>query len=135
MGSNITINCLSTLGCPWAKFQILLNYSSSEAPPRPVNSSTVQLRLRDFRMPSGAIVCLARCPNNRKDRLVCGTDVLAGCEYPTMATGFWGILSSHQHRRRSGQGAAAAWVWHCWGGDCRLCLTFPLQTLQTPPAT
>lgn len=102
MGSNITINCLSTLGCPWAKFQILLNYSSSEAPPRPVNSSTVQLRLRDFQMPSGTVVCLARCPNSRKDQLVCGTDILAGCEYPTTAMGFGGILSSHQHRRRSG---------------------------------
>lgn len=82
MGSNISINCLSTLGCPWAKFSILLNYSLAEAPLHPLNSSTVQLQLRDFRMPFRTVTCFARCPDSESDRLVCGTQVLAGCEYP-----------------------------------------------------
>ncbi|KAM6263521.1 interleukin-23 receptor isoform 2-T2 [Spheniscus humboldti] len=80
MGSNISINCLSTLGCSWAKFLILLNYSLAEGPLRPLNSSTVQLRLRNFQMPFGTVACLARCPNSEQHQLVCGTDVLAG--YP-----------------------------------------------------
>ncbi|KAM9280308.1 interleukin-23 receptor [Cariama cristata] len=80
MGSNISINCLSTLGCPWAEFFIFLNYSPTEGPPRPLNSSTVQLQLHDFRMPFGAVACFARCPNTERHRLVCGTHVRAG--YP-----------------------------------------------------
>ncbi|XP_050757355.1 interleukin-23 receptor [Gymnogyps californianus] len=80
MGSNISINCLSTLGCPWAKFSILLNYSLAEAPLHPLNSSTVQLQLRDFRIPFRTVTCFARCPDSESDRLVCGTQVLAG--YP-----------------------------------------------------
>ncbi|XP_074008698.1 interleukin-23 receptor [Numenius arquata] len=80
MGSNISINCFSTLGCPWAKLFILLNYSRLEGPLRPLNSSAVQLRLPDFRMPLGTVLCLAQCPNSQKPWLVCGTDVLAG--YP-----------------------------------------------------
>ncbi|XP_027507237.1 interleukin-23 receptor [Corapipo altera] len=80
MGSNISINCLSTLGCPSAKFIILLNYNRTEGPLRPLNSSSVQLQLRDFQLPFGAIVCFARCPNSGRDQLVCGTEVRAG--YP-----------------------------------------------------
>ncbi|XP_042664368.1 LOW QUALITY PROTEIN: interleukin-23 receptor [Tyto alba] len=80
MGSDISINCLSTLGCPWAKFFIFLNYSPAEGPLHPLNSSTVQLRLRDFRMPVGAVACFVSCPNTQSRWLVCGADVLAG--YP-----------------------------------------------------
>ncbi|XP_039238964.1 interleukin-23 receptor [Pipra filicauda] len=80
MGSNISINCLSTLGCPSAKFIILLNYNRTEGPLHPLNSSSVQLQLHDFRLPFGAIVCFARCPSSGRDQLVCGTEVRAG--YP-----------------------------------------------------
>ncbi|KAM6079794.1 interleukin-23 receptor isoform 2-T2 [Theristicus caerulescens] len=80
MGSNISINCLSTLGCPWAKFFILLNYSRTEGPLHPLNSSAVQLQLHDFRMPFGTVTCFARCPDSGSLLLVCGTHVLAG--YP-----------------------------------------------------
>ncbi|XP_029889759.1 interleukin-23 receptor isoform X2 [Aquila chrysaetos chrysaetos] len=80
MGSNVSINCLSTLGCPWAKFLILLNYSLAEGPLRPLNSSTVRLQLRNFRMPFGTVACFARCSDSERHRLVCGTHVLAG--YP-----------------------------------------------------
>ncbi|XP_019327455.1 PREDICTED: interleukin-23 receptor [Aptenodytes forsteri] len=80
MGSNISINCLSTLGCSWAKFLILLNYSLTEGPLRPLNSSAVQLQLRDFWMPFGTVTCLAQCPNSEQRQLVCGTHILAG--YP-----------------------------------------------------
>uniref|UniRef100_A0A8C3J2H7 Interleukin 23 receptor n=1 Tax=Calidris pygmaea TaxID=425635 RepID=A0A8C3J2H7_9CHAR len=80
MGSNISINCFSTLGCSRAKLFILLNYNRLEGPLRPLNSSAVQLRLPDFRMPLGTILCLAQCPNSQETSLVCGTDVLAG--YP-----------------------------------------------------
>ncbi|KAM6343070.1 interleukin-23 receptor [Alca torda] len=80
MGSDISINCLSTLGCLWAELSIFLNYSRVEGPLRPLNSTTVQLRLRDFRMPLGTVLCLARCPGSKELKLVCGADVLAG--YP-----------------------------------------------------
>ncbi|XP_053929380.1 interleukin-23 receptor isoform X2 [Cuculus canorus] len=80
MGSNISINCLSTLGCPWNKFFVLLNYSKVEGPLHPLNSSTIQLQLRDFRMPLGTITCFACCPNSERSCLVCGTDIWAG--YP-----------------------------------------------------
>ncbi|XP_050163395.1 interleukin-23 receptor [Myiozetetes cayanensis] len=80
MGSNISINCLSTLGCPSAKFIILLNYNHTEGPLHPLSSSSVQLRLRDFQLPFGTIVCFSRCPNSAWDQLVCGTEVRAG--YP-----------------------------------------------------
>ncbi|XP_072723730.1 interleukin-23 receptor isoform X2 [Ciconia boyciana] len=80
MGSNISINCLSTLGCPWAKFLILLNYNHTEGPLRPLNSSAVQVQLHNFQMPVGTVVCFASCPDSNKDRVVCGTNVLAG--YP-----------------------------------------------------
>ncbi|XP_075567643.1 interleukin-23 receptor [Pelecanus crispus] len=80
MGSNISINCLSTLGCPWAKFLILLNYSLTEGPLHPLNNSAVQLQLRDFRMPFGTVACFAHCPASERQQLVCGTHVLAG--YP-----------------------------------------------------
>ncbi|KAJ7401482.1 interleukin 23 receptor [Pitangus sulphuratus] len=80
MGSNISINCLSTLGCPSAKFIILLNYNRTEGPLHPLSSSSVQLQLRDFRLPFGTIVCFSRCPNSAWDQLVCGTEVRAG--YP-----------------------------------------------------
>uniref|UniRef100_A0A8B9Z2K9 Fibronectin type-III domain-containing protein n=1 Tax=Buteo japonicus TaxID=224669 RepID=A0A8B9Z2K9_9AVES len=78
MGSDVSINCLSTLGCPWAKFLILLNYSLAEGPLQPLNSSTVRLQLRDFRMPFGTVACFARCSDSERHQLVCGTDVLAG---------------------------------------------------------
>ncbi|XP_010559840.1 PREDICTED: interleukin-23 receptor [Haliaeetus leucocephalus] len=80
MGSDVSINCLSTLGCPWAKFLILLNYSLAEGPLQPLNSSTVRLQLRDFRMPFGTVACFARCSDSERHQLVCGTHVLAG--YP-----------------------------------------------------
>ncbi|XP_064310932.1 interleukin-23 receptor [Phalacrocorax carbo] len=80
MGSNISINCISTLGCPWAQFFIVINYNHTEGPLRPFNSSAVRFQLRNFRMPSGSITCFARCPNSKKQLLVCGTEVLAG--YP-----------------------------------------------------
>ncbi|KAM6305319.1 interleukin-23 receptor [Aegotheles albertisi] len=80
MGSNISINCLSTLGCPWAEFLILLNYNPAEGPLRPINSSAVQLQLRHLQLPSGAVACFARCPNSDRRRLVCGTHLRAG--YP-----------------------------------------------------
>lgn len=80
MGSDVSINCLSTLGCPWAKFLILLNYSLTEGPLQPLNSSTVRLQLRDFRMPFGTVACFARCSDGERHQLVCGTHVLAGCE-------------------------------------------------------
>uniref|UniRef100_A0A672UUC5 Interleukin 23 receptor n=1 Tax=Strigops habroptila TaxID=2489341 RepID=A0A672UUC5_STRHB len=80
MGTNISINCLSTLGCPWAHFSIFFNYSHTEGTPSPLNSSAVQLQLQEFRMPFGSVTCFARCPNTNMDQLVCGTDILAG--YP-----------------------------------------------------
>ncbi|XP_068263164.1 interleukin-23 receptor [Nyctibius grandis] len=80
MGSNISINCLSTLGCPGAKFLIALNYSLAEGPLRPLNGSAVQLLLRDFRMPFGTVTCFAHCPGRERRQVVCGTHVLAG--YP-----------------------------------------------------
>ncbi|XP_074762107.1 interleukin-23 receptor isoform X2 [Athene noctua] len=80
MGSNISINCLSTLGCPRAKFSIFLNYTPVEGPLHPLNSSTVQLRLRNFQMPVGAVACFIVCPNSDGRQLVCGTDIHAG--YP-----------------------------------------------------
>ncbi|XP_051481465.1 interleukin-23 receptor isoform X2 [Apus apus] len=80
MGSNISINCLSTLGCPRARFSILLNLSQAEGALHPINSSTVQLRLPRFQMPFGTVTCFARCPNSARQHLVCGTHVWAG--YP-----------------------------------------------------
>uniref|UniRef100_A0A8V5G1A5 Uncharacterized protein n=1 Tax=Melopsittacus undulatus TaxID=13146 RepID=A0A8V5G1A5_MELUD len=80
MGTNISINCISTLGCPWAKFRIFYNYSDAEGILAPLNSSSVQLRLREFRMPSGSVTCFARCPNTNMYQLVCGTTILTG--YP-----------------------------------------------------
>lgn len=80
MGSNISINCFSTLGCPVATFLILLNYSHAEGSLSTLNSSTGQLQLQDFRLPYGTVTCFARCFNNEKLLLVCGTQVLAGCE-------------------------------------------------------
>ncbi|KAM9283315.1 interleukin-23 receptor [Morus bassanus] len=80
MGSNISINCLSTLGCPWAQFFIFINYNHTEGSLRPLNSSAVQFQLRNFRMSSGIITCFARCPNSKRRLLVCGTQVQAG--YP-----------------------------------------------------
>lgn len=88
MGSNISINCRSTLGCPGAKFLILLNYSQPEGLLHPLNSSTVQLWLHDIQVPFRTVICLARCPNSQKHRLVCGTQLLAGCEYPSWR---WGV--------------------------------------------
>lgn len=82
MGTNISINCISTLGCPWAEFRIVFNYSHDEGTPAPLNSSSVQLQLREFRMPFGSVTCIARCPNTNMYQLVCGTTILAGCEYP-----------------------------------------------------
>ncbi|KAK2543223.1 Il23r [Columba livia] len=78
MGSNISINCRSTLGCPGAKFLILLNYSQPEGLLHPLNSSTIQLWLHDIQVPFRTVICLARCPNSQKHRLVCGTQLLAG---------------------------------------------------------
>lgn len=103
MGSNISINCLSTLGCSWAKFLILLNYSLAEGPLRPLNSSTVQLWLRDFQMPFGTVACLARCPNSEQHQLVCGTDVLAGCEYPPHSYGVSMIFKLPASRMLGGE--------------------------------
>ncbi|KAM6398330.1 interleukin-23 receptor [Pluvialis apricaria] len=83
MGSNISINCLSTIHCPRAKFSILLNNSHAEGPLRTLNSSTVQLQLRDFRMPLGTVICVVHCPDKVQSKsfwLVCGADILAG--YP-----------------------------------------------------
>ncbi|XP_071605979.1 interleukin-23 receptor isoform X1 [Heliangelus exortis] len=78
MGSNISINCFSTLGC--SQFFIFLNLSQAEGPLHPINSSTVQLQLRDFQMPFGTFTCFTLCPNRDKRQLVCGTQVWAG--YP-----------------------------------------------------
>ncbi|XP_065698737.2 interleukin-23 receptor [Patagioenas fasciata] len=80
MGSNISINCRSTLGCPGAKFLILLNYSQPEGLLHPLNSSTVQLWLHDVQVPFRTVICFARCPDSQKHQLVCGTQLLAG--YP-----------------------------------------------------
>ncbi|KAM9379178.1 interleukin-23 receptor [Phaethornis superciliosus] len=78
MGSSISINCFSTLGCP--QFFIFLNLSQAEGPLHPINSSTVQLQLHDFQMPFGTFTCFTLCPNRGKRQLVCGTQVWAG--YP-----------------------------------------------------
>ncbi|XP_064003542.1 interleukin-23 receptor [Pogoniulus pusillus] len=80
MGSNISINCLSTFGCSRAEFHILLNTSLAEGPLHPINGSAVQLRLPDYRAPFGTVLCLARCANSDRRHLVCGATILAG--YP-----------------------------------------------------
>ncbi|XP_063200110.1 interleukin-23 receptor [Chroicocephalus ridibundus] len=80
MGSNISINCLPTLGCNWDELFIFLNNNRVDGPLRPLNSTTFQLQLQDFRMPLGPVLCLAKCSGIRKLELVCGTDILAG--YP-----------------------------------------------------
>lgn len=103
MGSNISVNCFSTFRCPWAEFSILLNNGRAEGPLRPLNSSTVQLWLRDFRMPLGTVICLVRCPDSEKPWLVCGADILAGCESPA---GFSVVFVKPPAPRRSG--------WEVW---------------------
>ncbi|XP_056212617.1 interleukin-23 receptor isoform X1 [Falco biarmicus] len=80
MGSNISINCLATPGCPRAEFFIFLNYSLVEGPLHPVNSSTVQLWLHDFQEPFRTVACFTRCPNSKRSQLVCGANIQAG--YP-----------------------------------------------------
>ncbi|KAJ7424874.1 interleukin 23 receptor [Willisornis vidua] len=80
MGSNISINCFSTLGCPSAQLTILLNYSRAEEPLQPLNRSAVQLRLRQFREPFATIACFSHCPRTARDQLVCGAELRAG--YP-----------------------------------------------------
>ncbi|XP_065513612.1 interleukin-23 receptor [Caloenas nicobarica] len=94
MGSNISINCRFTLGCPGATFLILLNYSQPEGPLHPLNSSTVQLRLHDVQVPFRTVTCFARCPNSQKHQLVCGTHLLAG--YPPDPPGNLSC-SIHEH--------------------------------------
>ncbi|OXB82169.1 UNVERIFIED_CONTAM: hypothetical protein H355_009048 [Colinus virginianus] len=80
MGSNISITCVSALGCPWASLSILLNLTDPEGPPRRLNSSAAQLQLHGFRLPFSIITCLARCPNSYWKEVVCGTELWAG--YP-----------------------------------------------------
>lgn len=103
MGSNISINCLSTLGCNWDELSIFLNDNRVEGPLRPLNSTTFQLQLQDFRMPLGTVLCLAKCSGIRKLELVCGTDILAGCE-SSIPLGFPWLFLSHQHRGGGGRG-------------------------------
>ncbi|XP_014746563.1 PREDICTED: interleukin-23 receptor [Sturnus vulgaris] len=80
MGSDISISCQSTLGCPSAQLLILLNYSRAEGTPQPLPGSAVRLRLRDFRMPFATVTCFSLCAHPQRHRLVCGTELRAG--YP-----------------------------------------------------
>lgn len=125
MGSNISINCLSTIGCPRANLSIQLNSTARNETLRPLNSSAAQLRLHDFRLPYSTVLCFDHCRSREKKVLVCGTEVWAGCEYG--------------HGERWGR-----WWWGCgdvgmWGrgegGVCALLLTLPPQTPRRPPAT
>ncbi|XP_054240541.1 interleukin-23 receptor [Indicator indicator] len=80
MGSDVSINCLYTFGCPWAEFHLLFNASLAEGALQPLNSSAVQLRLRDYRTPFRTVFCVARCRGSHTRHLLCGTTILAG--YP-----------------------------------------------------
>lgn len=136
MGTNISINCLSTLGCPMPEFIILLNYSLAEGPLLPLNSSTVQLQLQDFRLPYGTVTCLARCRNNGRLLVVCGTQVLAGCEScPSVCPPPDYGVSVIFVKRQGGRGGCSSLGFALLGGAHALCLTLSPQTLQTPPAT
>lgn len=119
MGSNISINCLSTIGCPRANLSIQLNSTARNETLRPLNSSAAQLRLHDFRLPYSTVLCFDHCRSREKKVLVCGTEVWAGCEYG--------------HGERWGR-----WWWGCgnvgtWGGGC-LCAA-PDAASPDPPET
>lgn len=82
MGSDISIGCQSTLGCPSAQLLILLNYSLAEGTRLALPDGSVRLRLRDFRLPFATVTCFSLCARTGRDRLVCGTELRAGCECP-----------------------------------------------------
>ncbi|XP_068547277.1 interleukin-23 receptor isoform X1 [Anas acuta] len=80
MGSNISINCLSTVGCPRSNLSIQLNSTARNETLRPLNGSAAQLRLHDFRLPYSSVLCFDHCGSKENKVLVCGTEVWAG--YP-----------------------------------------------------
>uniref|UniRef100_A0A8B9UXN9 Uncharacterized protein n=1 Tax=Anas zonorhyncha TaxID=75864 RepID=A0A8B9UXN9_9AVES len=85
MGSNISINCLSTVGCPRSNLSIQLNSTARNETLRPLNSSAAQLRLHDFRLPYSSVLCFDHCGSKENKVLVCGTEVWAG--YPPETPG------------------------------------------------
>lgn len=124
MGSNISINCLSTVGCPRSNLSIQLNSTARNETLRPLNSSAAQLRLHDFRLPYSSVLCFDHCGSKENKVLVCGTEVWAGCEYGHGA----GELVVKW-------GATGMVVVGVWGRVCALLLTLPPQTPRRPPAT
>ncbi|KAM9186531.1 interleukin-23 receptor [Mergus octosetaceus] len=85
MGSNISINCLSTIGCLRANLSIQLNSTARNGTLRSLNSSAAQLRLHDFRLPYSTVLCFDHCRSRDRKVLVCGTEVWAG--YPPETPG------------------------------------------------
>uniref|UniRef100_A0A8B9VDH1 Uncharacterized protein n=1 Tax=Anas zonorhyncha TaxID=75864 RepID=A0A8B9VDH1_9AVES len=85
MGSNISINCLSTVGCPRSNLSIQLNSTARNETLRPLNGSAAQLRLHDFRLPYSSVLCFDHCGSRENKVLVCGTEVWAG--YPPETPG------------------------------------------------
>uniref|UniRef100_A0A8B9TUN7 Interleukin 23 receptor n=1 Tax=Anas platyrhynchos TaxID=8839 RepID=A0A8B9TUN7_ANAPL len=85
MGSNISINCLSTVGCPRSNLSIQLNSTARNETLRPLNGSAAQLRLHDFRLPYSSVLCFDHCGSKENKVLVCGTEVWAG--YPPETPG------------------------------------------------
>lgn len=81
MGSNISINCQSTLRCSSSQLLvILLNLNLTEGSPVALPGGSARLLVRDFRMPLATVTCFSRCVGSDRDRLVCGTELRAGCE-------------------------------------------------------
>lgn len=109
MGSNISINCVSTIGCSRANLSIQLNSTARNKTLRSLNSSAAQLRLHDFRLPYSTVLCFDHCRSWETKALVCGTEVWAGCEYGRGA----GALAV----KRGATGTAVAGM---WGGGRRL---------------
>ncbi|XP_035420286.1 interleukin-23 receptor [Cygnus atratus] len=85
MGSNISINCLSTIGCSRSNLSIQLNSTARNETLRSLNSSAAQLRLHDFRLPYSTVLCFDHCRSREWKALVCGTEVWAG--YPPETPG------------------------------------------------
>ncbi|XP_077038764.1 interleukin-23 receptor [Agelaius phoeniceus] len=79
LGSDISIGCESSLGCPSpGQLLILLNYSHAEGSLQALPGGAVRLHLRRFQLPFATVICFSRC--DQKDRVVCGTQLRAG--YP-----------------------------------------------------
>lgn len=82
MGSDVSIGCQSTVSCPSSqRLLILVNLNLTEGSPA-VPGSAARLRLRDFRVPFATVTCISRCDSPPSDKVVCGTELRAGCECP-----------------------------------------------------